>query len=76
MKTKLKSCGKYEDIRDAQDTTELLKLIKDICYNLSVCGICTVRNTSAMDRFIKCKQSYDMRYQMYLDKFNNALLAL
>ena len=30
---KMKSCEKYEYIKDAQDTIELLILTKEICYN-------------------------------------------
>ena len=33
MKKKMKSCEKYEYIKDAQDTIELLILTKEICYN-------------------------------------------
>ena len=76
MKTKLKACEKYEDIRDTQDTTKLLILLKEICYNFQDVKYAPSSIHSAMEKFINWKQSEDMSNQRYLVTFNGAVQEL
>ena len=60
---------------DAQDTSDLLKLIKYICYKFQGLKYAPSEIYSDMDKLINFKQLYNMSGHIYLDKFNDVVRA-